>query len=117
MSKATPGPWRCGDKGQFGTFHPASIMVGPKDEEICIGKAYGVYDNTTLEDIQANPDYMKHCAEGLANAQLMAAAPDLADALEAFVEMYATVADILRDGPSRAKLERARYALKKAGRA
>ena len=81
--KITPGEWKAGAKGRFGTSHPACIyqgLTGEADEK-SIGRAYGVYENMRLEAIEADPADLKHCAEGLANARMMAAAPKLAEAL------------------------------------
>ena len=59
MSKHTPGPWRVGGRGEY---------LNQLNIEPCIGVAYG------------------HDVELIANARLIAAAPDLLEALEALIE-------------------------------
>lgn len=55
MSKHTPGPWRVGGKGEY---------LNQLNIEPCVGVAYG------------------HDIELIANARLIAAAPELLEALE-----------------------------------
>jgi hypothetical protein len=70
MSKHTKAPWQVGNKG-----HNANIVYSGDSG---IADVYGIYQHTSLEEILLD----KKCAEGLANARLIAAAPELLEALE-----------------------------------
>ncbi len=69
---STPGPWKHGDKGDCGTWHPNTIFA---DDE-SVAQAYGIPLHVRLEEID-----VERYGEGLANAALIAAAPVLRDAL------------------------------------
>ena len=60
MNKHTPGPWRVGGKGEY---------LNQLNIEPCVGVAYG------------------HDIELIANARLIAAAPDLLEALESIIDL------------------------------
>lgn len=69
-AKHTPGPWRFDDSGAIVRLFPIGDMSG------CMAIAYGITGK--------HPDYMPQ-AEQHANARLIAAAPELLDALRATV--------------------------------
>lgn len=75
----TPGPWKNGNKTEYGTYAPNTIFSasGP-----AIAFSYGIPLHVTLEEISSD----KRWSEGLSNALLIAAAPDLLAAAKAFVE-------------------------------
>lgn len=70
MSKHTPGPWRIGHQTDYGVFNPSVIQTG---EDVGIATVYGIPLHVKLDEVENDPK----CAEGLANARLIAAAPDL----------------------------------------
>lgn len=78
----TPGPWRHAKEairhanGVVQTFNPDTVLT--EDGELAICQVYGMPINTTLEDIAGDPRW----ADGLANARLIAAAPDLLAVVE-----------------------------------
>jgi hypothetical protein len=80
MSKHTPGPWTVGARGKYGT-HNANIIFSNGGEG-SVATVYGLPMHTNLEEV--DPKY----AEGMANARLIAAAPEL---LEALREAYGYV--------------------------
>jgi len=80
--KYTPGPWRHarqtkthGD-GTSQTFGADSVFSEDESRTIC--SVYGIYSNTRLEECLLS----ETCAEGIANARLIAAAPELLEALK-----------------------------------
>jgi len=75
MTKHTPGPWEIGNKGDFGTFNPAHIYGNHGADSVA--HVYGVPLHTTLEEVDS-----ARYAAGLSNARLIAAAPELLEALE-----------------------------------
>lgn len=82
-TKHTPGPWRHArtphkyNDGSTQTFGPDGVFSADGEESIC--QVYGIYSNTRLEEIKNDPRVQK----GIANARLIAAAPELLAALEA----------------------------------
>lgn len=73
MSKHTPGPWTVGMAGQYGT-HNVNIIYAGADNSVAT--VYGLPMHTKLENIEPR------WTEGLANARLIAAAPELLEALQ-----------------------------------
>jgi hypothetical protein len=64
MSKHTPGPWQIGNKNQ----HNASFVYAENGEDtVCM--VYEIWSHRTVEEC-------KDC-KGMANARLIAAAPEL----------------------------------------
>ena len=85
-AKFTPGPWRIVQREeQDFVSKPKNVRVGPA---IC-----GVEKSTTTISIHANPDagpcpdVEKLDAIGHANADLIAAAPEIYEALESILEI------------------------------
>jgi hypothetical protein len=76
-TKHTPGPWTVGQKGDYGTYNANVIYAG--SEGICaVGQ---IPLHTKLEQISGEPRWQT----GLANARLIAAAPDLLEACKHLV--------------------------------
>ncbi len=76
-SKFTPGPWkmqRAKEPDNVGGFDCA-IYAGASDNAIIVAEAYEVVDYGIRTNV-------------LANARLISAAPDMYDALQAFLETY-----------------------------
>lgn len=70
MSKCTPGPWRAGPGGRILAPEPQTVLV-------C---RVGAYDD---------PDLLPYCRERWqADARLIAAAPELLNALERLFDEY-----------------------------
>lgn len=119
MSKHTPGPWKIEDP----LSGSLSIVVGESPAE------WRFIADVHIDGADDSPAVT--AAEGAANADLICAAPDLVDALEAAVRgleailrnkqnlkqalRQAMLPDSWLDGFD-AKLERAQKALRKAGR-
>lgn len=76
-TKHTPGEWVQGRKKEYGTYS-ADMIFGP-DGGIC--QVYGIPMNTKVEDVKGT-----NYEEGMANARLIASAPDLLAALKAIYE-------------------------------
>ncbi len=74
MSKHTLGPWVVGTKTEFGT-HNANMIFDSQDGSVAM--VYGLPSNTMLEKMDE-----ERYAEGKARARLIAAAPDLLEALK-----------------------------------
>lgn len=74
MSKHTPGPWKQG--GKHG--HNAGTIYAPGKED-AIASVYGIPMHTQVEDVP------ERYAEGMANARLVAASPELLVALKLIV--------------------------------
>ena len=72
-NKFTPGPWNNMPKTEY-------VPICKQDE---VGLALGFINSTNLE----------RTAEGKANAYLIAAAPDLLEALEQMIDEYGTAGD------------------------
>jgi hypothetical protein len=68
--KHTPGPWTVGVAGRYGTDN-ANIIYSQGGEG-SVATVYGLPMNTKLEDIDSR------YGQGLANARLIAAAPETA---------------------------------------
>ena len=77
-TKHTPGPWTIGQPSEYGTHNANHIFAGGDG----IAHVYGIAMHTTLEEAAK----MSRSAEGLANARLLAAAPDLLEALRAVLD-------------------------------
>lgn len=88
----TPGPWEVSDIGDYADFDGRSIVVIGDDRRVCATHAGG-------DD-----------PEGTANARLIAAAPELAEALQMFIEHYPAGINSFLDDAHKA----ARAALRKA---
>lgn len=67
----TPAPWSVGKKTKLGTFSPHHIYAPDGESSVC--QVYEVPVHCTREEIGPDPRYKI----GLANAELIAAAPDL----------------------------------------
>lgn len=78
MSGHTPGPWFVGSASEFGVHNPNLIQRQDGDS---IAQVYGMPMHARIDEVERDPRW----AEGLANARLIAAAPDLLAALEASV--------------------------------
>lgn len=74
MNKHTPGPWLCDSR-------VPTRVTGPKDRGIC---STGGYQNNTQDAEQLN-------AEHEANARLIAAAPELLEALQTWQQFWDTM--------------------------
>lgn len=72
-TKHTPGPWTIGRPSEYGTHNANHIFAGGDG----IANVYGIAMHTTLEEAAKMP----RSAEGLANARLIAKAPDMLDML------------------------------------
>jgi len=78
MSKHTSRKWQIGhvpDSGTEERYNAACIYAD--DEDKTIAQVYGIYQNATLSEIENSPQ----CAEGLANARLIARSPEMYDLL------------------------------------
>ena len=100
MSAHTPGPWMVGVSSKYGTNN-ANIIFSNGGES-SVATVYGLPMNTKLEEVDS------HYAEGLANARLIAAAPDMLEAL------CALVLNIDAGGPTLDAMRDARAAIVKA---
>ena len=76
-AKHTPGPWYIGYQRQGITPNANGVNAGPPGEERSIAQVYGVWSNSSLEECEQD----SRNAEGLANARLVAAAPEMYEAL------------------------------------
>ncbi len=77
MSEHTNGPWLQGGP----TGHAADHVFGP-DGQNAVAQVYGIPKHTTVEEASLAGDQWR---EGLANARLIAAAPELLETLRAIV--------------------------------
>lgn len=64
--------WQIGIKGDYGTYNACQIY---NESENGVAYVYGIAQNRMLEDLEESD------MEGLRNARLIAAAPELLDAL------------------------------------
>jgi hypothetical protein len=78
VSKHTPGPWHLGSHGEQYNF--AHVRAGSDDSAETIAEVFGLYINTGRAG-QKNE-------EAIANARLIAAAPELLAALKACREAF-----------------------------
>lgn len=78
--KFTPGPWRVGME----SGHNANVITAVSDGDgICL--VYGIPQNRKVDEVGTS--------SGIANAHLIAAAPDLMEALERLLNAYLNIAD------------------------
>ena len=70
MADHTPGPWRMGSPSQFGVHNPNIVQTTDGEG---IASVLGMPIHTKLEEIGAR------WAEGVANARLIAVAPEMYD--------------------------------------
>lgn len=78
----TTGPWRVGDKNGYNAnaiFHAEPTRYEGEEGSVCA--VYGIPLNTTLQKVIASGRY----EQGLANARLIASAPQLLEALKLFL--------------------------------
>jgi hypothetical protein len=68
MSKHTAGPWRVGKETEYGTFNPTTVQTETGEG---IANVFGIPLHTKLEQLDDTS------AEGLANAKLIAASPEM----------------------------------------
>lgn len=99
MSKHTPGIWMHGHSTEFGTFN-AGIVYAPNGDGVA--QIYGLPTNGELEALS----HVKY-GEYVSNARLIAAAPELLEALIECIECEFAVTD-------RAAITKARAAIAKA---
>jgi hypothetical protein len=80
-AKHTPGPWFVGYRGGANCNAIMARDGGDEHHDTGICQVYGLPLHCKTQDVAGNPRYEKE----LANAHLVAAAPDLYEALSAFV--------------------------------
>lgn len=71
--KATSGPWMVATADGYNANH-----VYAPDGKNAVAQVYGITSHSSLEDVSQDPRW----AEGLANARLISAAPEMLEALE-----------------------------------
>jgi hypothetical protein len=95
MSKATPGPWFAGQIESEGGYDclTAAISVGPKDFELILldGRNYGQNNCKPLK-----PEIRERME---ADANLLAAAPDMLEALQSIAQFFNDEGFDLSDTP------------------
>lgn len=69
-AKHTPGPWTIGTSAGYNASH-----VYSGEDGVCT--VYGIFSHQSVQQVVDDP----RCAEGMANARLIAAAPDMLEAL------------------------------------
>ena len=107
MSKHTPGPWTVGLRGEYGT-HNANVIFSNGGES-SVATVYHLPVHTKLEEV--DPRY----AKGMANARLIASAPELLDALKDVVALWDHHCHAHGDGTPTPLHVKARAAIVKAG--
>lgn len=119
-SKHTPGPWEIGHPphgiSDNGMRYNACMVYAPKQDRgslfSCVASISGLWSHSTLQDIEddiksAKMENGSMLKEGLANARLIASAPDLLEALKSVVEEY-------QDGYGLNYIDQVRAAIAKA---
>lgn len=81
MSAPLYGPWMHGSPSEFGTFHVNTIYDA---DGVSVAQVYQLPNNTTIEDTDPN-----RWGPGLARARLIAAAPELLEALQHIADFTA----------------------------
>jgi hypothetical protein len=76
--KYTPGPWAQGNKQEYGTYSPNTIFGA---DGAAIASCYGIALHRTLEELDSERN-----KEGLANAKLIACAPEMAEMLREYLD-------------------------------
>jgi len=82
MSKHTPGPWNC----EGGHGNTSVVIEGPNGEVLGNVRAF-----IPSGEIRHGSPMMMPWAEGMTNARLIAAAPELLAALQGMVYYYGSV--------------------------
>jgi hypothetical protein len=76
----TPGQWVVGSKSEYGTYN-ANMIFDSQGGSVAM--VYGLPSNTMLEKMNG-----EQYADGKARANLIAAAPDLLEALNTWLKQY-----------------------------
>lgn len=126
MSGHTPGPWEADRATDLETaglyYHQIDAVIGPEEEAFRRTRGIG-YPKTVTHTGDRDPDIGSE--EDAANALLMAAAPELADALEGlnrderiigWIPIIWNAETQRQEALSLVHCDEARVALRKAGR-
>lgn len=92
-AKHTPGPWSIGNSAGYNASH-----VYHDEDGVCT--VYGIFSHQSVKQVADDP----RCAEGLANARLIAAAPDMLAEHEAIARLLSLVIHDLQGRVERDKL-------------